>query len=135
METMYWITRLDAICVAFNIIMVFCIIGTLAFIICRIINKAAEYEDNAEQAGKIATGLIAFVSILPISIAAVIFVPDTKEALVIYGVGGTLEWIKENDNAKQIPDKAVEALNLYLDNIMEQQSKPTQDSLANSQSR
>lgn len=127
MEAMYWITRLDAICVAFNIIMVFCIIGTLVFIVCRIVNKAAEYESVAEQAGIIAGRLIAFVSILPISIAAVIFVPDTKEALVIYGVGGTLEWIKENDNAKQIPDKAVEALNLYLDNIITENAEKSVD--------
>lgn len=127
METMYWITRFDAICVTFGWIACFSIIGTLFFIVAKIVNKAAEFEDIAEQAGKVAHGTIAFVVMLPISIAALVFIPDTKEALVIYGVGETLEWINENDNAKQLPDKAVEALNLYLDNIIAENAEKSVD--------
>lgn len=127
METMYWITRLDAIYIMFSVILAFSIIGTLVFIGAKITNKAAYFETDREQSGKIAHGMIAFVVMLPISAAAVVFIPDTKEALVIYGIGETLEWINENDNANQLPDKAVEALNLYLDNIIAENAEKSID--------
>ena len=42
-----------------------------------------------------------------------------KEALAIYGVGGTIDYIKSNDKAEQIPDKAVDALIKWLDTEQE----------------
>jgi hypothetical protein len=36
---------------------------------------------------------------------------------MIYGVGGTIDYIKSNDKAKKLPDKCIEALDKYLDNI------------------
>lgn len=46
-----------------------------------------------------------------------ILTPTKEQAYLIYGVGGTVDYIKSNDKAKQIPDKAVDALNRYLDSI------------------
>ena len=53
----------------------------------------------------------------------------TKEMLLIYGVGGTIDYIKSNDTAKELPDKAVKALDKYLDEI----SKDKQDEKDNVQ--
>ena len=51
------------------------------------------------------------------------FIPTTNEALLIYGVGGTIDYIKSNDTAKQLPDKCVKALDKYLDNINKEEEK------------
>ena len=55
-----------------------------------------------------------FPIIFLISMIGNIFIPDTKTLYVIYGVGGTLDYLKENKTAKQIPDKAILALDKYL---------------------
>lgn len=44
-----------------------------------------------------------------------VFVPTQKEALLIYGVGGTIDYIKQNPTAKQLPDKCIKALDKWVD--------------------
>ena len=46
-----------------------------------------------------------------------IITPSTKEMYAIYGLGGTIDYIKSNDKAKQLPDKCVDALTRYVDSI------------------
>jgi hypothetical protein len=43
--------------------------------------------------------------------------------MMIYGVGGTIDYIKSNDTAKQLPDKVVSALDKYLDSLNEEDEK------------
>lgn len=117
METMYWITRLDALNLTFCILLTISIFGTIVFIVVNIISATSEFEGVREGAKIVKQKLTLFVVILIISTIGCIFIPNTNEALVIYGVGETLEWIKDNDKVKQLPDKAVEALSIYLDNI------------------
>lgn len=50
------------------------------------------------------------------TVGAVLF-PTKKEILAIYGVGGTIDYIKSNDKAKELPDKCVDALIRYVDSI------------------
>ena len=52
-----------------------------------------------------------------------VFIPTTNQALFIYGVGGTIDYIKSNDTAKQIPDKCVKALDKYLDNLTKEENQ------------
>lgn len=58
-----------------------------------------------------------------VSIFINIFIPTTNEALLIYGLGGTIEYIKSNDTAKQLPDKCIKALDKYLDNITKEENQ------------
>lgn len=46
-----------------------------------------------------------------------VFVPKTNEALLIYGVGTTIDYVDNNETIKQLPDKAVQALDKYLDSL------------------
>jgi hypothetical protein len=46
-------------------------------------------------------------------------VPTTNQALIIYGVGGTIDYVKNSDKAKQLPEKAIMALDKYLESINE----------------
>lgn len=58
-----------------------------------------------------------------VSVFMNIFIPTTNEALLIYGVGGTIDYIKANDTAKQLPDKCVKALDKYLDNLTKDENQ------------
>lgn len=55
---------------------------------------------------------------LPLTIISTllfIFTPSTKQMYMIYGVGGTIEYIKSNDTAKQLPDKCIKALDKLVE--------------------
>lgn len=52
-----------------------------------------------------------------------IFIPTTNEALLIYGVGGTIDYIKSNDTAKQLPDKCIKALDKWVENLNEEKKQ------------
>lgn len=43
------------------------------------------------------------------------FVPNESKLYVIYGMGNTIDYIRTNDKAKQLPDKAIDCIYKYLD--------------------
>lgn len=44
-----------------------------------------------------------------------IFVPTNKELMAIYGIGGTIDYIKSDSVATNLPSKAIKAIDLWLD--------------------
>ena len=48
------------------------------------------------------------------------FIQTTNEALMVYGIGGTIDYVKSNKTAKQLPDKCIKALDKWADNINEE---------------
>lgn len=46
-----------------------------------------------------------------------IFTPTTKEAYMIYGIGGTIDYIRNDSTAVQIPHKVIEAVDMWIDDI------------------
>lgn len=58
-----------------------------------------------------------FAILALVGILCVIFVPTTKEALVIYGVGGTIDYVKQDTVVQKLPQKAIIALDKYLESI------------------
>jgi hypothetical protein len=79
------------------------------------------YEESSLQLAKkhfIRSAIVVIVSLL-----LNIFTPTSQQALAIYGVGGTVDYIKSNDTAKQLPDKVVNALDKYLDSLNEKEDK------------
>lgn len=117
MTELYWVTRLDAL-QAFLIIL-FLISAAIAIV--SFINWYTDDFDNECSHWK------SFKIALPIAIISalgLVFVPSTKEMMIIYGIGGTVDYLKENDTAKQLPDKCIEALDKFVDEYIEQkQSK------------
>lgn len=57
---------------------------------------------------------------IAISVVGVVFIPGNKELMAIYGIGGTIDYIKSNDKAKELPDKVVDALTKYLETLNEE---------------
>lgn len=112
MNELYWITRLDAIS---GVISAIAVISWIATIILAIAVISTEREDK-EYPRYFKNSKIVFVCACIFTVIAVL-TPTTNEALVIYGVGGTIDYVKSNDKAKKLPDKVINALDHYLDNI------------------
>lgn len=135
MNEIYWITRLDAICnVLINI-------AVLSFVISVVIGAFAMYNrfeaDNYEEDGKYYNCHMhrfkIFLNYFKRSIIVTlvltiinIFIPTKNEALLIYGVGGTIDYIKSNKTAKQLPDKCIKVLDKWADNLNEEKQENKQ---------
>lgn len=117
MNELYWITRFDGILTAIIIPMVILFILTLFFSI----GYFATYDEDEQKV--LRKRAIICGSIGLFLIIAQAFIPTTKQALIIYGVGGTIDYVKSNDTAKQLPDKAILALDKYLESINKETEK------------
>lgn len=115
MEEIYWITRLDYLQGLFIVLTLIC--GFLVPISC--IMKIASSD---EEEVKIGTAIFKYsLPVLILSAIGICFVPSTKEMLLIYGVGGTVDYIKKNETIQQLPDKCIEALDLFIDDYIEEE--------------
>ena len=132
MNEVYWITRLDAICDFLTTIAV------LSFVISVVIGAFAMYNrfeaDDYEEGGKyynchmqrfkIFLNYFKRSIIVTLVLTVInIFIPTTNQALFIYGVGRTIDYIKSNETAKQLPDKCIKALDKWVDNMNEEKQE------------
>ena len=110
MSEIYWITRCDVI-VAIAIIVATCsfIVFCVAFI--------GYYADGEKTIS--ANVMKKVTPILVISLLLTMFVPTKKDLLLIYGIGGTIDYIQSNDTAKQLPDKCIKALDAWVESLNE----------------
>ena len=132
MNEIYWITRLDGICAFLTLIAVFSVIATVVLFFIGLIKRSDayihnEYSKTLEQNIETSKMCLYFAKrcaiIFFVSVSINFFIPTTNEALLIYGVGGTIDYIKSNDTAKQLPDKCVKALDKYLDNLTKEENQ------------
>jgi hypothetical protein len=120
MNELYWITRLDSINSVFVLAMIFALCVATC---CAIHGSIRQLDDDikatnsAFRRAKYALAIAAFCAITRA------FIPTSKDMMMIYGVGGTIDYIKSNDTAKQLPDKVVSALDKYLDSLNEEDEK------------
>lgn len=119
---MYWFTRLTAITTALKTILIVSgILAGAALIFWVIVYLSdPEYMPDGEESKrgflKIGSKTLCISTIVfAIGLIGRTFTPTTSEALVIYGVGESVECLQNNKDAVQIPDKALQALNKYLD--------------------
>lgn len=137
MNEIYWITRLDTICnflTAITVVSFLISAFTVVFVVCNRI-EANDYEEGGEnwnyymQRFKIFLSYFKrFIFVAIVSCFINLFMPTTNQALLIYGVGGTIDYIKSNDTAKQLPDKCVKALDKYLDNLTKEEKQNDNES-------
>ena len=132
MNEIYWITRLTIIC---NFLTT---IATLGFVISVVIGAFAmqnrfaadNYEEDDKyynchmQRFKIFLNYFKRSIIVALVLTFInIFIPTKNEVLLIYGVGGTIDYIKSNDTAKQLPDKCIKALDKRVENLNEEKKQ------------
>ncbi len=132
MNEIYWITRLTCICnflTAVAVVSFLISAFTVVFVVCNRI-EANNYEKGGENWNYYMQRFKMFLSYFKrfIFVAIVacfinLFIPTTNEALMIYGIGGTIDYVKSNETAKQLPDKYIKALDKYLDNINKEEEE------------
>lgn len=115
MAELYWITRLDGI-IAFLLVLVVLFLFTGIGIA---VNAWEDGKCTPKCAIKLFAGTVVCFLIL-------ILTPSTKNALVIYGVGGTIDYIKQNETLQGLPDKTVKCLERFLDEYLEPEEKEVQ---------
>jgi hypothetical protein len=120
MSELYWITRLDAICGVFIALMLLSVVPLIAGFIT---GYSLDPDDGEEERRKGKRMFRVAFAVLALSAICFILTPDSKQAFIIYGVGGTIDYVKSNDKAKQIPGKVIYALDKYLDSINEEGDK------------
>lgn len=115
MIEIYWLQRIGALSDLFNVMWIFAIVvlGFLLILAPMIIDVIKE-NNITDQAKKVVK---TFAVIFIVGVIGSIITPSTKEMYAIYGLGGTIDYIKSNDKAKQFPDKCVDALTRYVDSI------------------
>lgn len=136
MEELYWITRLTCICnflTAVAVVSFLISAFTVVFVVCNRI-EADDYEEGGEnwnyymQRFKMFLGYFKrFIFVAIVACFINLFIPTTNEALMIYGVGGTIDYIKSNETAKQLPDKYIKALDKWADNLNEEKKYSVND--------
>lgn len=118
MSILYWITILDNLK---SLCILICALSLILSAVCFLVNLcyAEEIKEGyATFSYKIfnKSKNLAY-TILIISTLVVIFVPTENQLYKIYGVGGTLDYLKENPTAKELPDKCIRALDTWVDNL------------------
>ena len=115
MNEIYWITRFNALNTIFTIVLVISSIILVVAIIGWLVNCDEDY-DFEKKARKTSKKVmkISIISLI-IGLFGVAFIPTTKEAFLIYGVGGTIDYLKQNPTAKQLPNKCINALDKWVD--------------------
>lgn len=49
------------------------------------------------------------------------FLPNSKQAAIIFSVGQTIEYVKGNEKLKELPDKAVMCLDKFISEYLEEE--------------
>lgn len=116
MSTLYWINVLDNINFLFVFIFTASLLFSVAIFIINLtcmpdkISKTLDYKRFTKTKNWAYTLLI-------ISTLVITFVPSKRELYIIYGIGGTIDYLKENPTAKELPDKCIKALDTWVDNL------------------
>ena len=136
MNEIYWITRLDAICDFLTAVTVVSFLTSafiVVFVVCNRIEansykKGSEYYNCYMQKFKmLLSHFKRFIFVTIIACLINFFIPTTNEALMVYGIGGTIDYIKSNETAKQLPDKYIKVLDKWAENLTKEENQKQND--------
>ena len=114
MKEIYWITTISTLGEVSSVLAI--ILGiTLCFLIP--ISIMLSEDDEHKKLKKLRN-----ITLIPFVICLIlgIFIPSKKDMYIIYGVGGTIDYIQNNDKAKELPDKVINACDAYLESIIKE---------------
>ena len=124
METMYWIDVLGNISTA---TLLLAILFVILFAIALFVMMSIWAECADDDKSKIKKWVKRIGACAVLFTLITVFTPSTKSLYMIYGVGGTIDYLKENETAKQLPDKVVTALDKWIDSQIEDENKDKND--------
>lgn len=114
------IERLDDIINSCALVLILTVVGMLFLHLvptCEGWSREERIEKGVYKLRKISLVIIILSSLLAF------FTPSTKEMYRIIGIGGTIDYLRENETAKQLPDKCIKAIDLLFDKAMEDKDK------------
>lgn len=115
MNELYWISIIGKLSTLFWIGFVTSILSIL--INCVLYANTYDYEENSRALHKKLIKLSAII--MAICGLGGVVTPGKNEAYFIYGAGTIVDYCKDSPKVKEIPDKAIDALNRYLDSVTE----------------
>ena len=128
MNEIYWLTRLGGLHTFFStclgVSVAACVIAGAFYFAAKVVG--VDYDDEYDGLPRPTTLVKLFCGGLIgcfLFGLATIFTPTTKEAFAIWGVGGTIDYIKSNETAKGLPDKTIKALDKWLDSLSEEEDE------------
>lgn len=99
----------------------FCVVGVIYFIIALIITMSYYMNDCGEcedcGIGKFVKHSFRHFVISSSMILLSCLIPSTSQCYAIFGVGTTIEYLKDSKEAKELPENAFKALNYYLKSV------------------
>lgn len=113
MDTLYWMNVLGNIHGFAFVLLVILIIFYIFMLISILVTCCETTFDEFPKRHLIILKKTVIPAIIVIMLT--IFVPSKKEFLFIYGAGGTIDYIKENPTAKQLPDKFIKVMDNWAD--------------------
>lgn len=116
MSTLYWINVLDNIYLLFVLIFIASSIFSIACVIVNLTFSVDEISETFNYKRFIKAKNWTY-TLLIISTLVITFIPSKSQLYIIYGIGGTLDYLKENPTAKELPDKCIKALDTWVDNF------------------
>ena len=121
MNEIYWITVLGSLRTVALIIFAM-VTGVTILCVCILFSTMSAYDtDEIDEIAKRKVKKITVSSAVTglILIIAMIFIPSKQDMYLIYGAGNVIDYCQDNPKVKELPDKAVEALNIWLDMVNE----------------
>lgn len=123
MSDIYWLITLSNLSTFFIIIAILSGIAIIVFSAFMLANIERDYESEVTNFKNGAKGLKSASILLLIAMLGCVFIPSEKQMYAIYGIGGVVDYVKQNDTAKQIPDKVVNYLDAWIDKQIEDENK------------
>lgn len=127
MNEIYWITRLDcingwliAIAITSGILVVLTLI---LYFVLKSDYLVHQLEEDKRQMDFSKSVLKPSAIVFAISLILSILTPTKKDAMLIWGVGSTIDYIKENETIKQLPDKCINALDAWVESLSEEKEE------------
>ena len=120
MIEIYWIEMLDGI--NFLLILTGVIILIVAAIMIATSFGGEDYDEKYEDDLLLRKNGIKLLFLSLILFIICVLTPNTKQAYRIYGISATINYLEDNEEAKQLPDKGVKVLNKWADDYLEEDS-------------
>ena len=115
MSELYWLTRLDGI----ETLLILGIIFGVALLIFGGVESLV-WSSDEEMTRRFIKIFKAGLITLVISVILKIFIPNEKDAFLILGLGGTLDYLQNSEVAKELPDKCINALDAWVESFTEE---------------
>ena len=123
MSEIYWLTRVDTLNTIFGwMIAIPVIVGIIMFIVFLISMDNLRNDEIDENWLSFKKYCKKFRNVLlPVFIVGILgtgFCPTKNDMLLIYGVGGSIDYLRSNPTAQKLPDKCIEALDVWVESLI-----------------